>query len=430
MDQETEERLQLRRDFGDFLSREIRDGVYRRKLSDVLHSKENKERSRYRLLVDVRDLQDYDVQLHRRLLQNPSECIDPFEDALNEYHRAQPDFEKQLADGQKVRLGFQGEFGPHRVSPRELTSDFIAKLVNVEGIVTKCSLVRPKMERSVHYCDATGQVISMEYRDVTSHTGLPTGAVYPTRDDSGHLLTTEYGHCRFRNHQVFTMQELPETAPAGQLPRSTTIILEDDLVDGCKPGDRVSTVGVYKAIPGKATGSISGVFRAVIVATAVRQLGVEAGSGAGEAFQDRDVEEAEKLAEREDVLDQLANSLAPSIFGHSWIKKGLILLLLGGRERQLPNGTRLRGDINCLLVGDPGVAKSQMLRAVMNIAPLAVSTTGRGSSGVGLTAAVTSDADTGLHQFPHAFSILQISSDMPQPGNYQNTRRAVRLGLS
>ena len=310
---------------------------------------------------------------------------------------------KILEGNKSYNVSFSGEFGANKVTPRCLSSRQLGKLVEVRGIVTRCTLVRPKMVKSVHYCPATGSTTSREYRDVTSNRGLPTPTVYPTRDTDGNLLTTQFGLCTFIDQQVLTVQELPETAPPGQLPRSVEIVLEGDLRDAAKPGDRVSCVGIYKPVPPRSSGSISGVFRALIVATGVKLLNQEL---SGPTFTESDYDNITDLASEEDVIDQLAASLAPSIYGYSWIKKALVLLLAGGRERTLQNGTHLRGDINCLLVGDPGVAKSQLLRAVMNIAPLCVSTTGRGSSGVGLTAAVVTDQDTGERRLEAGAMVL------------------------
>lgn len=341
------------------------------------------------------------TDLARRLLQTPSEYMQSLCDAVTDMVRSMN--AKYLKEGEQVLVGLEGPFVSRRVTPRDLLSGFIGSMVCVEGIVTKCSLVRPKVVKSVHFCPVTSKFTVREYRDITSNIGMPTGSVYPTRDDSGNLLVTEYGLCNYKDHQTLSMQEAPENSAPGQLPRTVDVILEDDLVDSCKPGDRVAIVGIYKAIPGKSKGGVNGVFRTVLIANNVSLLNKMEHNL---QYSSDDMKNIRKMSERDDAFALLANSLAPSIYGHLWIKKAVILLMLGGTEKILKNGTHLRGDINMMMVGDPSVAKSQLLRAIMNIAPLAISTTGRGSSGVGLTAAVTTDQETGERRLEAGAMVL------------------------
>lgn len=274
----------------------------------------------------------------------------------------------------------------------------------MEGIVTKCSLVRPKVVRSVHYCPATKKTIERRYSDLTTLVAFPSSSVYPTKDEENNPLETEYGLSVYKDHQTITIQEMPEKAPAGQLPRSVDVILDDDLVDKVKPGDRIQVVGTYRCLPGKKGGYTSGTFRTVLIACNVKQMSKDVQP----SFSAEDIAKIKKFSKTrsKDMFDQLARSLAPSIHGHDYVKKAILCLLLGGVERDLENGSHIRGDINILLIGDPSVAKSQLLRYVLCTAPRAIPTTGRGSSGVGLTAAVTTDQETGERRLEAGAMVL------------------------
>jgi DNA replication licensing factor MCM3 len=280
-------------------------------------------------------------------------------------------------------------------------------MVSLEGIVTKTSLVRPKVVKSVHYNENKQKFHSREYRDQTMTTGAASTSVYPTDDGEGNPLVTEYGYCIYRDHQTISIQEMPERAPAGQLPRSVDVILDDDLVDRVKPGDRIQLVGIYRSLGNRNAGAGSSTFRTLILANNVVLLSSKSGGGIAQvSITDTDIRNINKISKNRRVFELLSQSLAPSIYGHDYIKKAILLLLLGGQEKNLENGTHLRGDINILMVGDPSTAKSQLLRFVLNTAPLAIATTGRGSSGVGLTAAVTSDKETGERRLEAGAMVL------------------------
>ncbi|XP_075975961.1 minichromosome maintenance 3 [Anticarsia gemmatalis] len=375
----------LQREYLEFLDDEEDQGIYMEKVKQMIADKSQ------RLNVNVNDLRRKNPERAKNLLETAFEEQIAFQRALKEYVSSiDPTYAKVQ---EEFFVAFSGSFGNKHVTPRSLTSRYLGNLICVEGIVTRVSLVRPKVVRSVHYCPATKKVMERKYTDLTSFEAFPTSAVYPTKDDEGNPLETEYGLSRYKDHQTLTVQEMPERAPAGQLPRSVDIICDDDLVDKCKPGDRVQIVGNYRCLPNKQGSFTAGTFRTILIANNVTQINKDMNM----TITLEDVKLCKRLAKRGtvDMFELLSKSLAPSIHGHDYIKKAILCLLLGGMEKVLPNGTRLRGDINILLIGDPSVAKSQLLRYVLQTAPRAITTTGRGSSGVGLTAAVTTDPETG-----------------------------------
>mmetsp|Transcript_17213 Transcript_17213/g.30942 ORF Transcript_17213/g.30942 Transcript_17213/m.30942 type:complete len:745 (-) Transcript_17213:1350-3584(-) len=366
--------------FGQLLSQE----AYRERIS------ENLEGGHRRVEVNLDDLRKFHPGLPEKILNDPVKAIELLEAALEDEARGFEPNKKQVA---KCKVAINGNFGKHFVTPRGLKAHLANKLVKIQGIVTRMTAVRPKLKKSAHFCEATGLGSLKYYSDQLDLKSDPalTSNSFPVKDPEGHPLTTEFGDCEYTNSQILTVQEMPEKAPTGQLPRSVEISLTDDLVDRVKPGDRIEAVGVFKPMGAKASATM-GIFRTVLVANNCYSL---ASHESNPEITGTDVGHIKELAARPDILDLLGTSLAPSIYGHEHIKKAVVLLLLGGREIILENGTHLRGDINILMVGDPSTAKSQLLRSVMNIAPLATSTTGRGSSGVGLTAAVAFDKETG-----------------------------------
>ncbi|GAB1216348.1 hypothetical protein ATERTT37_005562 [Aspergillus terreus] len=310
--------------------------------------------------------------------------------------------------GQNYYCAYVGAFGEYSCNPRTLGSAHLNRMISLEGIVTKCSLVRPKVIQSVHYSERKDRFFSRKYRDQTmTASGATSLNVYPQEDDEKNPLITEYGYSTYMDHQTISIQEMPERAPAGQLPRSVDVILDDDLVDRAKPGDRIQLVGIYRSLGNRNAGSGSSTFRTIVLANNIIHLSSKSGGGIAQAtITDTDIRNINKISKKKNVFELMSHSLAPSIYGHDYVKKSLLLMLLGGMEKNLDNGTHLRGDINILMVGDPSTAKSQLLRFVLNTAPLAIATTGRGSSGVGLTAAVTSDKETGERRLEAGAMVL------------------------
>jgi DNA replication licensing factor MCM7 len=276
---------------------------------------------------------------------------------------------------------------------REVKGSFVGQLITVRGMITRVSDVKPLMTVNAYTCDQCGHEV---FQPVSSKTFRPITECSSTRcleDRSRGKLFASTRASKFSAFQEVKLQELATQVPVGHIPRTITIYLKGDLVRSMNPGDVVDIAGIF--LPSPYTG-FQALRAGLLTETYLEAQCVRQHKKKYDVSSlDMDAEEQiEKFRSEGDVYARLARSIAPEIFGHEDVKKALLLLLVGGVDKKVGDGMKIRGDINICLMGDPGVAKSQLLKTISKITPRGVYTTGRGSSGVGLTAAVIRDPVT------------------------------------
>ncbi|PBP26397.1 DNA replication licensing factor mcm7 [Diplocarpon rosae] len=276
---------------------------------------------------------------------------------------------------------------------RQVRGEHLGALITVRGITTRVSDVKPTVEVNAYTCDRCGCEI---FQPVGSKTFGPLTEC-PSQDCKVNQTKGQLHHStrasKFQPFQEVKIQEMAEQVPVGHIPRMLTVLCHGTLVRRINPGDVVDIAGIF--LPTPYTG-FKAIRAGLLTDTFLEAQHVTQHKKAYEdlAVDNRVFKRIEQYRASGHVYEYLAKSIAPEIYGHLDVKKALLLLLVGGVTKAMGDGMRIRGDINICLMGDPGVAKSQLLKYITKVAPRGVYTTGRGSSGVGLTAAVMKDPVT------------------------------------
>ena len=273
-------------------------------------------------------------------------------------------------------------------SLRDIRQAHLNTLIRIRGVVTRRSSVFPQLKLVKYDCLKCGFLIGPIYQNSTSEIKLGSCPSCQSRGP----FAVNMEQTVYRNFQKISVQESPGTVPAGRVPRSKDVIVLQDLIDTVRPGQEVDLTGIYTNNYEASLNVRQGfpVFSTVIEANHIELCE----RGPSLSVVSEDLAFFQQLSASPHLLKILTNSVAPSIHGHDFIKTGILLSLFGGQAKNVGGKHRLRGDINVLLLGDPGTAKSQFLSYLSQTAPRAVFTTGQGASAVGLTASVHKDAVT------------------------------------
>lgn len=352
---------------------------------DVMMSKGSKH-----IIIDYNDLVGA-PKIENFFHTEPDRILDAFAQAIGEVLKTRfPGYAESIRDAIRARIA---NFPLHR-SLRQINSETISHITSVSGMVVRASEIKPLAKKLVYRCPdghitstATSQGMSVE---------APTICSNP--DCKHRNLEMSIKESDFIDFQILRLQELPEDLPPGQIPHYIDVNIKQDLVDNARPGDRIVLTGVVRIeqepVRGVSQGR-SGLHRLRIEGNNIEFLGGRGTKTSRKMEREEISPEEEKiiqgLVRSPGIYERLVDSFAPHIREHNTIKEAITLLLVGSNRRQLPDGSKTRGDINVFLVGDPGTAKSEMLKFCARIAPRGLYTSGRGSTAAGLTAAVVKD---------------------------------------
>jgi len=284
-----------------------------------------------------------------------------------------------------------------------MTADTVSRLIRIPGIVIGASTLSSKASvlaircRNCDFPDditVSGGIAGITLPRVCGRSSdQKSGDKEPCPMDPYFVV---HEKCSFIDQQVLKLQEAPDQVPVGELPRHILVSADRYLTNKVVPGSRCTVMGVFSIYQSKGA---KGASAAVALRTPyIRAVGIQTDVDHTmkglTTFTEEEEQEFLDMSRRPDLYDVFAKCIAPSIYGNVDIKKAIACLLMGGSKKILPDGMRLRGDINVLLLGDPGTAKSQLLKFVEKAAPIAIYTSGKGSSAAGLTASVQRDASS------------------------------------
>ncbi|KAK8030876.1 DNA replication licensing factor mcm5 [Apiospora arundinis] len=364
--------------------------------------RENALLKQYYCDVDIGDLIKYNEELAHRLATEPAEIIPLFEAALKKCtHRILfPHEPKADIPEHQLLLHSTAE----DVSIRNLDSMTIARLVRVPGIVIGASVMSSKATELAIQCR------SCLHNQTIPIFGGFTGVTLPRQcarqrapGDGAEKCPMDpyfvvHEKSRFVDQQIIKLQEAPDQVPVGELPRHVLISADRYLTNRVVPGSRCTVMGIFSIYQNKASKNSSGGGAVAIRTPYLRTVGIQTDTDStakgASSFSEEEEQEFLEMSRKPDLYNTMADCIAPSIYGNRDIKKAILCLLLGGSKKILPDGMKLRGDINVLLLGDPGTAKSQLLKFVEKVAPISIYTSGKGSSAAGLTASVQRDQST------------------------------------
>lgn len=390
-------RISAKKRFREFI-REFHEGTFSYAYRDQL--KRHYNLGQYYLEVDLQDLTSFDELLADKLTKSPAEFLPLFEDAAkemaDEVTKPRPLGEEEIQD---IQITLKSEANP--MSVRELRSEQMAKLVKIPGIIISASAIRAKATNITIQCRSCRNTISniplkpglegyaMPRKCPSDQAGRP-----PCPLDPFFIMPDK---CKCVDFQVLKLQESPDAVPNGEMPRHMQLYCDRYLTEKVVPGNRVTVMGIYsiKKVAQKADKDRDGV-GVGIRKPYLRVVGIQVdtegpGRSSGAPLNPLEEEEFNRFASRTDAYETIAKSIAPFIYGSEDVKKSIACLLFGGSRKRLPDGLTRRGDINVLLLGDPGTAKSQLLKFVEKVSPIGVYTSGKGSSAAGLTASVMRD---------------------------------------